>query len=120
MSSARALVAPLLALGIAALLLHPLCNLLFSCGCDLFGPAHCNIHAAMSAHCPWCVHPPSFAIAGLVGVLGGAIGLMLTRRRGTLLQLCAALGCAFFFASASGYGAARHYRYPTFLGTNVP
>jgi len=112
--------APLITLVLAAVLLHPLCNLLFSCGCDLFGPAHCNIHMAMSPHCPWCVHPVSFAIAGAAGMLGGAIGIWSFHRRPAVVQVLSALVIAFVFASASGYGAARHYRYPMFLGTRVP
>ena len=43
----------------ASVLMPPVCNLLFKCGCSWLwttAAAHCNIHNAAPPHCPWCSH----------------------------------------------------------------
>jgi len=43
----------------ASVLMPPVCNLVFKCGCSWLwttAAAHCNIHNAAPPHCPWCNH----------------------------------------------------------------
>ena len=43
----------------ASVLMPPVCNLVFKCGCSWLwttAAAHCNIHNAAPPHCPWCSH----------------------------------------------------------------
>jgi hypothetical protein len=43
----------------ASLLMPPVCDLLFKCGCSWLwttAAAHCNIHNSAPPHCPWCSH----------------------------------------------------------------
>src|SRR6185503_11574595 len=43
----------------ASVLMPPVCNLLFKCGCSWLwttAAAHCNIHNSALPHCPWCSH----------------------------------------------------------------
>lgn len=65
---------------VTSLLLYPLCNALFLCGCGpMWGSAaaHCNVHADHGAHCPWCEHSAlgafgfvfTLAVQGVVFVL---------------------------------------------------
>ena len=42
-----------------SVLMPPVCNLLFSCGCSWLwtsAAAHCNVHNPAPPHCPWCSH----------------------------------------------------------------
>ena len=46
------------AIGVAWIFFIQYCDLLFDCGCRALwaGRAdHCNIHAALPPHCPWCL-----------------------------------------------------------------
>src|SRR5947208_3301907 len=43
----------------ASVLMPPVCNLLFKCGCSWLwttAAAHCNVHNSALPHCPWCSH----------------------------------------------------------------
>ena len=43
----------------ASVLMPPVCNLLFKCGCSWLwttAAAHCNVHNPAPPHCPWCSH----------------------------------------------------------------
>ncbi|MCI0621082.1 MAG: hypothetical protein L0387_05320 [Acidobacteria bacterium] len=43
----------------ASVLMPPVCDLLFKCGCSWLwttAALHCNIHHAAPPHCPWCSH----------------------------------------------------------------
>jgi hypothetical protein len=43
----------------ASVLMPPVCNILFKCGCSWLwttAAAHCNVHNAFPPHCPWCSH----------------------------------------------------------------
>jgi hypothetical protein len=72
----------------ASVLMPPICNLLFQCGCSwpwTTAAAHCNIHHPLPPHCPWCSHgnlgyylPYSGFIVGQLGC--GLVALQLTRR----------------------------------------
>jgi hypothetical protein len=74
----------LLLVAIAALIAsHPICNLLFRCGCSLFfATQHCNLHDSVGPRCPWCVAPWRFAVSIAVGLAGAAGGIALARRGG--------------------------------------
>jgi hypothetical protein len=53
---------------LAGVALYPFCGLVFRCGCVAMGlgaAAHCNVHAPLGPHCPWCEH----AWLGTVGLL---------------------------------------------------
>jgi len=70
----------------ASVLMPPVCNLVFKCGCSWLwttAAAHCNIHNAAPPHCPWCNHgalgyylPYAGFIAGQL--LVGALALRFT------------------------------------------
>src|SRR5215813_14134376 len=43
----------------ASVLMPPVCNLIFKCGCSWLwtsAAAHCNVHNLLPPHCPWCSH----------------------------------------------------------------
>ena len=59
LGSKRFLLLAAVALVSASVLMPPVCNLLFKCGCSWLwttAAAHCNIHNAAPPHCPWCSH----------------------------------------------------------------
>ena len=59
LGSKRFLLLAAVAVVSASVLMPPVCNLVFKCGCScLWTPAlaHCNIHNAAAPHCPWCSH----------------------------------------------------------------
>jgi hypothetical protein len=73
----------LLLVGAAAVVAaHPICNLLFRCGCTWFSTEHCNIHTPSTPDCPWCTQPLVFAAAGLLWLGGAVLGRRLARRLG--------------------------------------
>ena len=44
---------------VASLFFINFCAAIFGCGCVSLwsgADAHCNIHLALSRHCPWCMH----------------------------------------------------------------
>jgi hypothetical protein len=68
---------------LAAAIAHPICNLLFRCGCGpLSLAAHCNIHLQEpgALHCPWCAVPWRFGAAIGLWSLGAWLGIALARR----------------------------------------
>ena len=83
---ARATLAIAIVLPIAALAVHPLCDLYFSCGCQpLWSGAaeHCNIHDPAPPDCPWCAEDRFLGVTALLmlGALAGiAVGLRVSRR----------------------------------------
>ena len=72
----------------ASVLMPPVCNLLFKCGCSWLwttAAAHCNVHNAAPPHCPWCSHGAAgyyLPYAGfIVGqFLAGALVFRFTRQ----------------------------------------
>ena len=55
----RILLLAALAVVSASILMPPVCNLLFKCGCSWLwttSAAHCNVHNSAPPHCPWCSH----------------------------------------------------------------
>ena len=55
--SQRILLLAAVAIVSASVLMTPVCNLLFKCGCSWLwttAAAHCNVHNAAPPHCPWC------------------------------------------------------------------
>ena len=55
----RILLLAALAIVAASVLMPPVCNLLFRCGCSWIwttAAAHCNVHNSSPPHCPWCSH----------------------------------------------------------------
>ena len=103
---------------VAAAIAHPVCNLFFRCGCDLFGPAHCNIHQAAGPHCPWCTHPWAFPLVGAgwmgAAMLGAALGRRAFGRRAASTIACAFVGL-FVGMLASGAATILVSGYPHFL-----
>lgn len=65
---------------LAVVTAHPLCNVVFRCGCSWFSTAHCNLHASMGPRCPWCTVPWTFVAAGALWMVGAAAGLLVARR----------------------------------------
>ena len=70
----------------ASVLMPPVCNLLFKCGCSWLwttASVHCNIHNAAPPHCPWCSHGALgyyLPYAGFIlgQLLAGALALRFT------------------------------------------
>jgi hypothetical protein len=61
------------AVALAAMTFHPLCNLVFRCGCAWFfaGAAdHCNIHDPAPPNCPPCANMAAGAAFG-AALVGG-------------------------------------------------
>jgi hypothetical protein len=59
LSSKRILLLAAVAVVSASVLMPPVCNLLFKCGCSWLwttASAHCNVHNSAPPHCPWCSH----------------------------------------------------------------
>jgi hypothetical protein len=110
--------------------IHPLCRLLFDCGCTWWwagAAAHCNIHHPAPPHCPWCAGGQmGFAAVLLTILLLQALALRLVWRRGAggvlgsaLLPLAAIVLGLLGGALVSGLAAALLGRYPTFLGFHL-
>ena len=62
LGSKRFLLLAAVAVVSASVLMPPVCNLVFKCGCSWLwttAAAHCNIHNAAPPHCPWCSHGAS-------------------------------------------------------------
>lgn len=78
---------------IAVAAAHPICNLVFRCGCGWFSTAHCNLHASTGPRCPWCVVPWTFVASGALWIIGAAAGLLVARRLSSrwLVAMAAAL-----------------------------
>jgi hypothetical protein len=82
---ARGILSVAIVLPIAALSIHPVCDLYFDCGCaPLWAGAaeHCDIQTAGPPDCPWCVGDRFTGVAALLllGALAGiALGLRLSR-----------------------------------------
>ena len=86
LGSKRFLLLAAVAVVSASVLMPPVCNLVFKCGCSWLwttAAAHCNIHNAAPPHCPWCNHgalgyylPYAGFIAGQL--LVGALALRFT------------------------------------------
>jgi hypothetical protein len=101
---------------LAVAVAHPVCNLLFRCGCGWLGPAHCNIHQAVAPYCPWCTGRFTFIVVGAVWLAGAWSGVALGRRRlggggalgGGLVGLVAAM-------LVSGWATAALTGYPHLL-----
>lgn len=66
---------------VAAATAHPICNLLFRCGCGWFSSAHCNVHALAPPHCPWCTALWRFPLAVALWLVFAYGAIALARRR---------------------------------------
>lgn len=105
--------------------LLPLCNLLFSCGCNFTGAFHCNIHHAAGPMCPWCSHGNSVFVLGYgVSLLGVTVCIL------AALKLCTAHGrLVVAFASGvvgyvvglslAGLATSLYFHYPTWYGLHL-
>jgi hypothetical protein len=63
-----------LAIVSASVLMPPMCNLLFKCGCSWLwttAAANCNVHNASPPHCPWCSHGATGYYLPYVGFIAG-------------------------------------------------
>ena len=74
LSSERILLLAAVAVVSASILMPPVCNLLFKCGCSWLwttAAAHCNVHNPAPPHCPWCSHGASGYYLPYVGFIVG-------------------------------------------------
>ena len=74
----------------ASVLMPPVCNLVFKCGCSWLwttAAAHCNIHNAAPPHCPWCSHGALGYYVPYVGFIVGQflVGALALRFTGQLV-----------------------------------
>ena len=74
----------------ASVLMPPVCNLLFKCGCSWLwttAAAHCNVHNALPPHCPWCSHGAAGYYLPYVGFIAGQFlaGALVFRLTGQLI-----------------------------------
>lgn len=92
--------------GIAALTAHPICNLLFACGCRFLTADHCNIHHPAPPHCPWCARPSLFYMAVAVWLVCAFVGARLAAGRpvaialGAFVGFGAGIGLSYFVTGA--------------------
>lgn len=73
----------LAAVALAAFTFHPLCNLVFRCGCAWFfagGADHCNIHDPRPPNCPPCASVAAGAAFSAAIVIGGLAAARGARR----------------------------------------
>lgn len=109
---------PVVAIVVFAALAHPLCNLIFRCGCDWLGPAHCNVHHMMGPRCPWCALPAHRLLAAVGILIGGITAFVLVRAKrpdGYVATFAATLaGCIAGALAAAGASVAIT-GYPHFL-----
>ena len=71
------------AVALAAATFHPLCNLVFRCGCAWFfagGAAHCDVNDPAPPNCPPCSDALAGAAFSAVLVLGGLALVRAARR----------------------------------------
>ena len=74
----------------ASVLMPPVCDLLFKCGCSWLwttAAAHCNVHNAAPPHCPWCSHGAAGYYLPYVGFIAGQFlaGALVFRLTGQLI-----------------------------------
>jgi hypothetical protein len=101
---------------IAVAVAHPVCNLLFRCGCGWLGASRCNIHHAIGPHCPWCTDRWPFVVAGAVWLAGAWSGVTVGRRLGGGWgALCGGLVGLVAAMLLSGWATAALTGYPYFL-----
>ena len=112
-------------LAVTFVTLLPMCNLLFSCGCNFVGASHCNMHHAAGAMCPWCSHgnAPFLICYGvtLVGMAASvAASLQFRIAPGRLIAAFAA-GVAGYVVTLSlaGLATALYFHYPTWYGVHL-
>ena len=108
-----------LALAVVVVLsLHPVCHVLFRCGCEPIwwgGIEHCNVFTKGVPHCPWCTRLALLWAALAAGP--GFLAVFWAGRRGSLARaLCAGLLGYLVGALLSGLLAAGLSGYPIFLG----
>ncbi len=103
----------------------PLCNLIFSCGCTVAGPSHCNVHHLSGPRCPWCAHGNGvFAIVYAMIMIGVAAGILAAlqfkvRRAGLIVAYAAGLISYFLSAGIMGLASALYFHYPTWFGMHL-
>jgi hypothetical protein len=71
------------AVALTAMTFHPLCNLLFRCGCAWFfagAAAHCDIHDPAPPNCPPCASVAAGAAFAAAMVIGWLAAARATRR----------------------------------------
>jgi hypothetical protein len=74
----------------ASILMPPVCDLLFKCGCSWLwttAAAQCNIHNAAPPHCPWCSHGALGYYVPYAGFIAGQflVGALVLRVTGHLV-----------------------------------
>jgi len=105
--------------------LLPMCNLMFSCGCNFAGASHCNIHHTAGPNCPWCSHGNAPFLIGYAATLAGitaSIGASLKfgPARGRLVTAFASGIVGYLVAlSLSGLATALYFHYPTWFGLRL-
>ena len=109
---------PLVLLAVfGAAVAHPVCDLVFTCGCVVFSTAHCNIHGS-GPHCPWCTAPWRFALAFAFAFGASA----LVARRAARSSRAGWLHAAIVFVlglMAAGAVTAWATGYPTLFGIPI-
>ena len=113
----RHFLAAIALLALAGAALYPFCGLAFRCGCEAMwmGAAeHCNIHAAVGPHCPWCEH----AWLGTVGLVLTLVAQGLLY--GTVFRRSRSAVTAGFAAALAFPAAALLAAFLTWLPTDYP
>jgi hypothetical protein len=89
---------------LAAASAHPICNLLFRCGCGWFTAAACNVHHATGPHCPWCTTRWAFPVVIASWLAGAAIAMRIFGLKGLVIgMVIAVLGSGAITVAVSGY-----------------
>ncbi len=72
--------------GLTVTALLPLCDLLFSCGCEwpwAGGIDHCNIFEDGQPHCPWCLYPRTADLSLAAILAAQVLGVWAVAHRGS-------------------------------------
>lgn len=105
--------------------LLPMCNLLFSCGCNFVGASHCNIHHAAGPMCPWCSHWNApfligygVTLLGIAGTIFASLNSRIAQGRLVVAFASGVVGYAFCL-SLVGLATALYFHYPTWYGLHL-
>ena len=116
----KKLASPILLIVFLAVMFSPFCGWMYQCGCTYLwngADAHCNVHAAGTPDCPWCVTPSVFAhkadlaqvaqlIPFIIVLVSGIISVLVYRRfsqvSGLWKECLIGAGASFIVANVVG------------------